>query len=256
MIKLTNLTKNFDSFAALKGMNLEVKRGEIFCLVGPNGAGKTTTIKLMAGLLMPTSGNIIVDGHDLNEEPIKVKGMIGYIPDRPFLYEKLTGREFLKFIAGLFEEDGKDVDSRIGKLLEFFELKDWANDLIEGYSHGMKQRLIISSALLHNPKIIIVDEPTVGLDPKGARLIKRIFKALSSEGVTIFMTTHNLSFAEELGDRIGIINEGRLIAVGTMEELRTMAKGAGEHGHTPLLEDIFLKLTGAEELDELMGVLK
>lgn len=255
MIKLIDLTKKFDGFTALKGISLEVRQGEIFCLVGPNGAGKTTTIKLMAGLLMPTSGKIIIDGSDLSEEPIKVKKVIGYIPDRPFFYEKLTGKEFLRFIAGLFGDEGKAVNERIEKLLGFFELKEWADDLIEEYSHGMKQRLIISAALLHNPKVIIVDEPMVGLDPRGVRLIKRIFKNLSSDSVTIFMTTHNLTIAEELGDRIGIINEGRLIAIGTMEELRNMASGAGAYEHTPLLEDIFLRLTGAEELDELLGVL-
>jgi ABC-2 type transport system ATP-binding protein len=255
MIKLIDLTKRFNEFPAVDGINLEVERGEVFCLVGPNGAGKTTTIKMMAGLLKPTAGSIIINGHDLQEVPIKVKEIIGYIPDRPFLYEKLTGREFLRFIAGLFGEEGTVVDDRIEKLLEFFELKDWAGELIEGYSHGMKQRLIISSTLLHSPKVIIVDEPMVGLDPKGIRLVKRIFKALASSGVTIFMTTHNLAIAEEIGGRIGIINEGKLIAVGTMEELRGMAKKeAGAYGHTPLLEDIFMRLTGEEELDEVMEV--
>lgn len=255
MIRLTDLTKKFNGFSAVNGINLDVEKGEIFCLVGPNGAGKTTTIKMMIGLIRPTSGRIIIDGYDLQMEPLKAKEIIGFIPDRPFLYEKLTGREFLRFIAGLFGKEGKMVEDRIEKLLNFFELTNQAEELIEGYSHGMKQRLVISSALLHSPKVIIVDEPIVGLDPKGIRLVKRLFRTLGSDGVTIFMTTHNLAIAEEVGDRIGIINEGRLIASGTMEELRGMAKGVGEHGHTPLLEDIFLKLTGGEELDGVMEVL-
>lgn len=257
MIRLIDLTKQFNGFSAVDGLNLEVEKGEIFCLVGPNGAGKTTAIKMMTGLLKPTSGKIFINGYDIEVEPIKAKEVIGYIPDRPFLYEKLTGKEFLLFIAGLFGREGKVIDDRIERLLEFFELKDWRDELIEGYSHGMKQRLIISSALLHNPEIIIVDEPMVGLDPKGIRLVKRIFKTLASSGVTVFMTTHNLAIAEEIGDRIGIIHEGRLIASGTMEELRDRAKKeAGVYGHKPLLEEIFLKLTGGEELDELIEVLR
>ncbi len=256
MIRLIDLTKRFNGFPAVNGINLEVGKGEIFCLVGPNGAGKTTTIKMMTGLLKPTEGKIIIDGYNIQEEPLRVKGIIGYIPDRPFLYEKLTGREFLKFIAGLFGEEGKVVDNRIERLLNLFELKEWAGDLIEGYSYGMKQRLIISAALLHNPKVIIVDEPMVGLDPKGGRLIKGLFKNLSSEGVTILMTTHNLSIAEELGNRIGIINAGKIVAVGTIDDLRKMAKGAGACCDKPLLEDIFLSLTGGEEMDDVIEVLR
>lgn len=256
MIKLIDLKKTFNGFPAVNGITLKVEKGELFCLVGPNGAGKTTTIKMMTGLLKPTGGKIIIDGNDLQEEPLMVKGIIGYIPDRPFIYEKLTGKEFLKFFAGLFGEEGKTVDDKIERLLNLFELKEWSEELIEGYSHGMKQRLVISSALLHSPKVIIVDEPMVGLDPKGIRLVKRIFKKLSSDDVTIFMTTHNLSVAEELGNRIGIINEGNLIAVGTMDDLRKMAKGGGAYHDKPLLEDVFLRLTGGEELDEAIEVLR
>ncbi len=256
MIKLIDLKKSFNGFPAVNGINLEVGKGELFCLVGPNGAGKTTTIKMMTGLLKPTEGKIIIDGYNIQEEPLRVKGIIGYIPDRPFIYEKLTGKEFLKFIAGLFGEEGKTVDDKIERLLNLFELKEWSDELIEGYSHGMKQRLVISSALLHSPKVIIVDEPMVGLDPKGTRLVKRIFRKLSSDDVIIFMTTHNLSVAEELGNRIGIISEGKLIALGTMEELRRMAKNEGAGYALPQLEDVFLKLTGGEELDEVIEVLQ
>jgi len=255
MIRLINLIKEFNGFSAVNGLNLEVGRGEIFCLVGPNGAGKTTTIKMMTGLLKPTAGRIIINGYDIELEPIKAKGSIGYIPDRPFLYEKLTGREFLRFIAGLFGKEGKAVKDRIEGLLDLFELKDWGDELIEGYSYGMKQRLVISSALLHSPDIIVVDEPMVGLDPKGVRLVKRIFKTLSSKGVTVFMTTHNLAIAEEMGERIGIINEGKLVAVGTIEKLRAMAM-VDRIQESTLLEDIFLRLTGGEEIEGLVEVLR
>lgn len=250
MIRLIDLTKTFNGFPAVDRINLEVKKGEIFCFVGPNGAGKTTTIKMMVGLLRPTSGRVLIGGHDIVENPTSAKKIIGYIPDRPFLYEKLTGREFLRFVAGLYGEDRKIIEERIDRLLDLFELRDWEGELIEGYSHGMRQRLTISAALLHSPEIIIVDEPMVGLDPKGVRLIKRVFRAMSSKGTTIFMTTHTLSLAEEVGVRIGIIHQGKLIAIGTMDELRAVAKDDGR------LEDIFLRLTGGEDLEELMEVLR
>ena len=239
MIELSHLSKKFGNFYAVKDLSLRVPPGEIFGFLGPNGAGKTTTIRLMAGLMKPTSGRILLGGKDLSREPEEAKAILGYIPDRPYLYEKLTGEEFLEFIAGLHRlppEDGGR--KRSAELLEFFDLYHWRRELIESYSHGMRQRLIISAALLHRPQVLIVDEPIVGLDPKGTRLVKTLFQNLGRGGVTIFLSTHILAVAEEMCQRIGILHEGRMIALGTMEELREQAKSTDER-----LEPLFLKLT-------------
>ncbi len=206
----------------------------------------------MAGLLKPTSGRVIIDGYDIITNPMEAKKVVGFIPDRPFLYEKLTGKEFLRFMAGLYSIDTNSYESKISELLELFELTPWGNELIEGYSHGMQQRLVMSAALIHNPKVIIVDEPMVGLDPKGARLVKEIFRMLSSQGTTIFMSTHTLEIAEEVCNRIAIIQEGKVIAMGTMDELRNKADYAKDQG----LESVFLALTGGEEMREIIDVLK
>jgi len=243
MIKLINLTKMYRGLRAVDNINLEVKKGVIFGFLGPNGAGKTTTIRMMAGVLKPTGGKIILNGMDLSEEPSEVKRCIGFIPDRPFLYEKLTGLEFLRFIAGIYNlNHSPSINSRISELLELFELSHWGEELIESYSHGMKQRLVMCAALLHKPDLVIVDEPMVGLDPKAARLVKDIFKDQARKGTTIFMSTHSLEVAEEVCDEIAIIQAGQIIVRGTASDLR---QKAGIDGN---LEQIFLKLTEGKKL--------
>ncbi|MDD5712808.1 MAG: ABC transporter ATP-binding protein, partial [Smithellaceae bacterium] len=235
---LKNLTKSYGNVLAVKGINLNIDAGEIFGFIGPNGAGKTTTIRMMGGTLAPTKGVIVIDGIDMAKEPERAKRRIGFIPDRPFLYEKLTGMEFLKFSAELYGADGNGFQQRAKELLSTFLLSDWADELIESYSHGMKQRLIISAALLHDPKVIVVDEPMVGLDPAGIKKVKDIFRGLAKAGTTIFMSTHTLSVAEDLCDRIGIINKGELIALGTTGDLKRAA-----HVQEADLEEVFLLLT-------------
>ncbi len=242
MIELFQLSKKFGSFFAVRDLTLEVQPGEIFGFLGPNGAGKTTTIRMMGGLMRPTSGRIILGGKDIAQEPEKAKAILGYIPDRPYLYEKLTGEEFLEFIAGLHRLKSEDGwQQRSAELLEFFDLYRWRQELIESYSHGMRQRLVIIAALLHRPQVLIVDEPIVGLDPKGARLVQNLFLDLVKGGMTIFLSTHILGIAEEMCQRIGILNGGQMIALGTMEELREQAKIADKR-----LEPLFLKLTEEE----------
>lgn len=239
MIQIQNLSKRFREIEAISNLSLSIPAGEIFGFLGPNGAGKTTTIKIMTGLLRASSGSVCISRFDINKDPIEVKKIIGFIPDRPFIYEKLTGIEFLRFIAGIYRVRFCEIKG-IYELLELFELSKWLNELIESYSHGMKQKLVIASCLLHNPKVIIIDEPMVGLDPKSARIVKQLFKNLSRDGTTIFLSSHSLEIVEKICDRIGIIEEGRLIALGTMDSLREESKTT-----SPTLEDIFLKLTGA-----------
>ena len=239
MIRLIHLTKRFGRLTAVNDVSLEIPKGEIFGFLGPNGAGKTTTIKMMAGILEPTEGSVIIDGKNLAEDPVGAKQATGFIPDRGFLYEKLSGIEFLQFIASLYGMDKRCSEARITELLAVFEMEAWGGDLIESYSHGMKQRIVMSAALIHEPKVIVVDEPMVGLDPKGARLVKTIFNSLAGKGVSIFMSTHTLVVAEEMCDRIGIIHEGKLIAVGTALDLRKKANADEQD-----LEFVFLKLTG------------
>ncbi len=241
MLKLVNLRKKYGKFEALKGINLSVTEGEIFGFLGPNGAGKTTTIKIITGLLTPTEGDALIGGHSIIREPEKAKQIMGIIPDRPFIYERLTGREFLYFVGSLYGYREKEIDGEIDRYLDIFDLTHWQHELVESYSHGMKQRLVMVAAFIHHPRIIIVDEPMVGLDPKGAKLIKKTFWKLAREkGITIFMSTHSLEVAEEMCDRIGIIDHGTLIAEGTIEQLREQAGS----GNDEKLEDIFLKLTG------------
>jgi ABC-2 type transport system ATP-binding protein len=240
MIKLVSLTKRYGKLIAVNGINLEVAQGEVFGFLGPNGAGKTTTIKMMAGLLQPTGGTAIIGGYDIRQEPLKAKFITGFIPDRPFLYEKLTATEFMNFVANLYEMH--DTKSRISELLDLFGLSEWAHELVENFSHGMKQRLVMASSLLHRPKVLVVDEPMVGLDPRGARLVKDIFKDLASKGVTVFMSTHTLEIVEQMCTRVAIINKGDIIAEGSVEDLGRMASMQGSH-----LEPIFLRLTGGDE---------
>jgi len=224
MIELSNLTKRYGNLLAVNRINLSIPRGEIFGFIGPNGAGKTTTIRMMGGVLAPTEGSIVIDGISMAEEPEKAKQRIGFIPDRPFLYEKLTGWEFMRFSADMYGVEEKTFSERSAHLLKMFSLGDWADELIEAYSHGMKQRLIISAALLHDPVVIIVDEPMVGLDPAGIKMVKEVLRDLARKGTTIFMSTHTLEVAAELCDRIGIIHRGSLIATGTITNLRQAAQ--------------------------------
>ena len=238
MIRLEDLSKNFGSRQAVRQLSLHVPAGELFCFLGPNGAGKTTTIKLLVGLLKPSSGTIHIDGVNLEQDPIQVKKIIGYIPDRPFLYNKLTGWEYLEFVAGLYSLDPDIARDRAEQFFTFFDLQEFAHELIEGYSHGMKQKLVISGALIHKPKVIIVDEPLVGLDPKGARQVKQLFQDLCENGTTVFMSTHTMGVAEAMCHRVGIIQKGKMIALGTVDQLRSQA----EHQHGDL-ESVFLKLT-------------
>ena len=242
MIEISNLTKIYGNFTAVDQVTLTVQPGEIFGFIGPNGAGKTTTIKMIGGILAPTRGTVSIAGIDMGTAPPAAKSKIGFIPDRPYLYEKLTGMEFLRFTADLYNIAESVFKAAAIKHLELFSLQDWADDLIESYSHGMKQRLIMAAALLHEPEVIIVDEPMVGLDPRAIRLVKDLFRRLAAEGTTIFMSTHTLRVAEETCDRIGIINRGRMIATGTTKDLQREANVTDSD-----LETVFLNLTGAEE---------
>ena len=241
MITFENLTKTYSGRKAVDDLNLQISQGTIFGFIGPNGAGKTTTIKMMAGILKPTKGRILINGLDIAKEPSRAKMIMGFIPDRPFLYEKLSGKEFLKFKAGLYGITGDALLERIDGLLSLFELTEWADELIEAYSHGMKQRLVIAAAMIHEPRVIIVDEPMVGLDPKGAKLVKDIFRDWARGGATVFMSTHTLALAQEVCGEVAIVNKGRIVASGTSEEL---GRQAGVKGN---LERIFLKITAGEE---------
>jgi ABC-2 type transport system ATP-binding protein len=250
MIRLESLTKKYGSFTAVDAIDLEVPAGQLFGFLGPNGAGKTTTLRMLAGILRPTAGRIRIGGIDLVERPNEAKALLGFIPDRPFIYEKLTGMEFLQFVAGLFGQDGAAVEHRARELLGLFDLEDWRDELVESYSHGMRQKLIISSAFVHRPAVIVVDEPMVGLDPKAARTLKDLFREYTRRGHTIMMSTHTLEVAQAMCDRIAIIQRGRIAAEGTMDELRRDAE-SGADG----LEDIFLRLTGDKAARDLVEVL-
>jgi ABC-2 type transport system ATP-binding protein len=250
MITLTNLTKRYGAFTAVNAINLNVPRGELFGFLGPNGAGKTTTLRMIAGILRPTGGTVHIGGIDLAVDPIAAKTLLGFIPDRPFIYEKLTGAEFLRFVAGLYDQEGAQVEHRARELLALFDLEEWRDELVESYSHGMRQKLIISSAFVHRPEVIVVDEPMVGLDPKAARILKDLFREYTRRGHTIMMSTHTLEVAETLCERIAIIQGGVIRACGTMDELRANAE-AGAMG----LEEIFLRLTGDNAARALVDVL-
>jgi len=246
MIELINVNKSFGSKKAVDDLSLEVKRGEFFAFLGPNGAGKTTTIKMMTGLLKPDCGTVRICGINLLEKPHEAKMVTGYIPDSPYLYEKLTAREYLEFIGGLYRMSKDKVESKIEWLFDLFSMNGWADTRCEEYSHGMRQKVIFCSALLHDPDVLVVDEPMVGLDPQSVRLVKDLLKLYSSKGTTIFISTHTLTVAEELCDRIGIVNEGKLIGLGNLDELRSRAAGEGEN-----LETLFLKMTGGSIRAEL-----
>ena len=238
MIELKALTKKYGAFKAVDDLNLLVKKGEIFGFIGPNGAGKTTTIKMIGGILAPSTGTVTVAGIDIQQDPEKAKRKIGFIPDRPYLYEKLTGMEFLKFTADLYGVSADVFTKKAHQNLEMFSLADWSDELIESYSHGMKQRLIMSAALIHDPEVIIVDEPMVGLDPMAIMMVKDLFQRLARTGVTVFMSTHTLAVAEDICERIGVINKGHLIASGTAADLQREANVTDV-----ALEKVFLSLT-------------
>jgi ABC-2 type transport system ATP-binding protein len=250
MIRLHDLSKRYGGFTAVDAINLDVPKGQLFGFLGPNGAGKTTTLRMIAGILRPTSGRVEIAGVDIVKDPIAAKTRLGFIPDRPFIYEKLTGAEFLRFVAGLYGQAGPRVEHRARELLALFDLEDWRDELVESYSHGMRQKLIISSAFVHRPDVIVVDEPMVGLDPKAARILKDLFREYTRRGNTIMMSTHTLEVAEAMCDRIAIIQGGKIRACGTMAELRQSAE-EGAQG----LEHIFLRLTGESAARELVQVL-
>jgi ABC-2 type transport system ATP-binding protein len=237
MIELFNVTKSYGKKEAVRGISLKVHQGELFTFLGPNGAGKTTTIKMLCGLLKPSSGILKVGGYDIQTEGDKARQILSYVPDLPYLYEKLTGREFMQFIITMYGMDPEAGRRRMEEMIELFELEEFIDDLSESYSHGMRQRTVFASALLHQPQVLIVDEPMVGLDPKNQRLVKDLLRSQVRQGVTVFMSIHTLDIAQELATRIAIINHGRIVGEGTLEELRHQA----EH-HGPL-EDVFLKLT-------------
>ena len=250
-LELEGLEKRYGDFAAVKGIDLSVKRGEIFGFLGPNGAGKTTTIRMIAGILEPTAGGVRVGGREMTRDPAGAKARIGYIPDRPFLYEKLSGGEFLRFVAALWGHEGPRVEERVDRFLELFSLTPWKDELIDSYSHGMRQKLLISSALIHDPELIVVDEPMVGLDPRSARILKDLLAAFVERGGTVFLSTHTLEVAEALCHRLAIIAHGEIIARGTMAELQSQADAGGAH-----LEEIFLKVTGGDQVADLMDSLR
>ena len=250
MIELRSLTKRYGSFTAVNAVDLDVPRGELFGFLGPNGAGKTTTLRMIAGILRPSSGTVRIANIDVAADPVAAKQKLGFIPDRPFIYEKLTGVEFLRFVAGLYGQTGAEGERRGRELLALFDLEEWRDELVESYSHGMRQKLIISSAFVHKPEVIVVDEPMVGLDPKAARTLKDLFREYTRRGHTIMMSTHTLEVAQTLCDRIAIIQRGVIRACGTMDDLRASAE-SGVSG----LEDIFLRLTGEGLARELVEVL-
>lgn len=250
LIETIKLSKHFGDKVAVDEVTFSVYPGEVFGFLGPNGAGKTTTIKMIVGLLLPSSGRVKVSGYDVVEQPLQAKAANGYVPDTPNLYAKLSGREFLQFVGDLYEIERAQVNRRIDELLRLFNLEDAADDTIDSYSHGMQQKTALAAALMHDPRLLILDEPTVGLDPKSARLIKDILRQMADRGAAVFLSTHILEIAERMCDRIGIINQGKLIAVGTMEELRKLGQGETS------LEDIFLNLTGGAEYAEIAEVLR
>ncbi|HVE39533.1 MAG TPA: ABC transporter ATP-binding protein [Planctomycetota bacterium] len=237
MISIQGVTKNYGRKVAVDNLSLEIAPGEFFAVLGHNGAGKTTTIKMIAGLLRPTSGQIIVGGVDVQKDPIAAKKACAYVPDQPFLYDKLSGIEFMNFIADLYGVDGEGRAKEIDRLVELFGMKDFVRELTEAYSHGMKQRLVLAATLLHKPRVILVDEPLVGLDPHTARLVKQVFRDQARGGTSIFLSTHVLSVAEDFADRIGIMSQGKLVALGKMDDLRRQAQLEGR------LEDVFFKIT-------------
>jgi ABC-2 type transport system ATP-binding protein len=237
MIEIVNVTKRYGPKVAVKDLSLRVPAGELFAFLGPNGAGKTTTIKMLCGLLFPTTGTVSVGGFDLATQGDRARALVSYVPDQPFLYDKLTGREFLQFTADLYGMPPERAREKMAEVIDQFHLDDFVDDLTERYSHGMRQRTVFAAALVHEPKLLIADEPTVGLDPKSIRELKTLLRQLAAGGTAVFLSTHTLDIAEELADRIGIIDHGRLLGCGTMTDLRKHSAVDGN------LEDLFLAIT-------------
>lgn len=250
MIEATALCKRYGALEAVGNLNLKVEAGEVFGFLGPNGAGKTTTIKMLAGLLTPTSGTSVLCGVNVQKDPVGAKKHLGYVPDTPDVYPKLTARELLRFVGELRGLDPEDTEKRIEEILHEFELSSRMDELISGYSHGMKQKVCIAAALLGKPKVLFLDEPTVGLDPRSARFVKDVLRKMADDGGTVFLSTHILEIAERMCDRVGIIQKGKLIAVGTVEELRRKT------GEESSLEDLFLKLTGSSQHRDIIEELE
>ncbi len=237
MIELIGIVKKFGDLTAVNDISLTIPRGEFFAMLGPNAAGKTTTLKILAGLIKPTSGSAKICGFDMQTQPLEARRRIAYVPDFPFLYDKLTAWEFFRFTGQLFHMPAAKIEANAQTLIPRFHLTDFVNRPLESLSHGTRQRVAIVSALLHEPDVFVIDEPMVGLDPQHARVVKDVFKERSRAGVTVLLSTHQLSVAEEMADRIGIIHGGKLIAVGNREELRKQSGSSGQ------LEEIFLSLT-------------
>ena len=242
MIRVEGVVKTYGDFVAVDGLDLEVGSGEIVGLLGPNGAGKTTTLRVIVGILEPDAGRVLVEGHDVRRRPLEAKRRLGFVPDRPYVYDKLTGEELLRFAAALRGQRGPEVEARIDELLDLWELEPWRDELVESYSHGMRQKLILSSALVHRPGALVIDEPMVGLDPTAARILKRLLRGFADRGGCALISTHTLEFAEALCDRLAVIREGAILARGTMEELRAQAET--ESGD---LEEVFLRLVGGAQ---------
>ena len=238
MLQIKNIVKKFGSFTAVNGINVHIKQGELYGFLGQNGAGKTTTIKMIAGIYAPTSGSISINGIDISKNPVKAKLQIGYVPDQPYLYDKLTGREFLYFSGGLYNLDKKTISNKIDELVDILNIESWLDKRTEEYSQGMRQRITIASALLHDPKLIILDEPMVGLDPQSAVLVKKILNQKVTEGASVFVSTHSLSFAEEVCSRIGIIKAGIMIYEDKREAIETIKANLNSN-----FEEVFLELT-------------
>jgi ABC-2 type transport system ATP-binding protein len=243
MIELKHVSKNYGTKPALRDLSLRVEQGELFAFLGPNGAGKTTTIKLICGLLFPSAGTIRVGGYDILSEGDEARHLLSYVPDQPYLYEKLTGREFLEFIAEMYGLPQLLATQRLELVMDLFQLREFVDDLTERYSHGMRQRTVFAAALLHNPKVLVVDEPTVGLDPRSVRMLKDVFRDLARGGTTVFLSTHSLDIAQEVAQRIGIVDHGRLISCGTLDHLRCQTALQGS------LEDVFLRITREDSSD-------
>ena len=239
MVSFEGVTKRYGEKEAISRLTFTVGKGEFFGYLGPNGAGKTTSIKAMIGLIRPDEGRIIIDGVDVASDPEQVRSIIGYVPDSPFVYGKLTGREFIRFVGGLNRMEPDDIEKRIGWLSDIFDMHGWLDKRCEEFSHGMKQKVVMSAAFLHRPKLIVVDEPTVALDPPSKRLLKDMMKLIQQHGTTIFMSSHDLSEVEELCERMIILHEGSIVAEGTLMDFRKQAEMVGGN-----LEDLFLKLTG------------
>ncbi len=246
MLKLTQLTKKYGGRAVVHNLNLNVNTGELYAFLGPNGAGKTTTIKMICGLLKPDNGQVLINGFDISHDPVNAKQSFGYIPDQPFVYDKLTPIEFLRFVGGLYGLEPKECDQRADYWLEQFELTKYRNSLLGSFSHGMRQKVVFTAGFLHNPPVLVVDEPMVGLDPRGAVVMKKLLRRRCEEGLAAFVSTHSLDVAEQIADRIGILYQGELLAEGTIEELQKTTSNSGGR-----LEQIFLELTQAKETPDI-----